>query len=89
MIIFLWNEMKSGVKIYNPVLHEKQVTMPSVIKPIDERSFSLTIRQGLNRQIRRMTDSLGYRVEALKRVRIMHINLDDLPVGSLALFIRF
>src|SRR5690554_1893588 len=78
---FFINEMKSGVKIYNPVLHEKQVTMPSIIKPIDDTSFSLTIRQGLNRQIRRMADSLGYRVDALKRVRIMHINLDDLPVG--------
>lgn len=73
--------MTSGVEIYNPVAHEKQMTMPSILKPIDERTFSLTIRQGLNRQIRRMADTLGYRVESLERVRIMHLTLGDLPVG--------
>lgn len=73
--------MSDGVEIYNPVQHEKQRTLPSLLKPIDNKSFSLTIRQGLNRQIRRMADSLGYKVDALKRVRIMHIELGDLPVG--------
>ena len=46
--------MSAGVAIYNPVAHEKQVTLPSVLKPIDENTFSLIIKQGLNRQIRRM-----------------------------------
>lgn len=78
---FFIKEMSKGVEIYNPVAHEKQKTMPSILKPIDDKTFSLIIRQGLNRQIRRMADSLGYRVDQLKRVRIMHIALDDLPIG--------
>jgi 23S rRNA pseudouridine2604 synthase len=35
----------------------------------------------LNRQIRRMCEALGYMVEALQRVRIMHIKLGELPIG--------
>lgn len=78
---FFIDHMTSGVKIYNPVAQEKQKTLPSILKPIDELSFSLIIRQGLNRQIRRMADSLGYRVTDLKRVRIMHLTINDLPEG--------
>lgn len=43
-------------------------------------SFKIILTQGLNRQIRRMCEFLGYKVVALKRTRIMHISL-DLPVG--------
>jgi 23S rRNA pseudouridine2604 synthase len=39
------------------------------------------LTQGLNRQIRRMCSALGFRVQSLKRVRIMHIRLGDLPAG--------
>nr|MBF6634807.1 23S rRNA pseudouridine synthase F [Planococcus sp. (in: firmicutes)] len=45
-------------------------------------TFKLTIRQGLNRQIRRMCTALGYEVRALQRVRIMNILLGDLAVGE-------
>ena len=45
------------------------------------RSFSIVLTQGLNRQIRRMCEALGYTVEALQRVRIMHIKLGQLPLG--------
>ena len=40
------------------------------------------LTQGLNRQIRRMCEYFGYRVEKLVRVRIMNIRLGDLPVGT-------
>jgi 23S rRNA pseudouridine2604 synthase len=40
------------------------------------------LTQGLNRQIRRMCSALGYRVQALKRVRIMHIRLGALGPGQ-------
>ena len=43
--------------------------------------FRIILTQGLNRQIRRMCEHLGYRVEALQRTRIMNIDL-DLPVGK-------
>lgn len=48
-----------------------------------EKSFSIVLTQGLNRQIRRMCEYLGYQVVSLKRVRIMNICLGDLPVGAL------
>ena len=46
-----------------------------------EKKFKIILTQGLNRQIRRMCESLGYKVQSLKRVRIMNIKL-DLPIGK-------
>ncbi len=43
--------------------------------------FRITLTQGLNRQIRRMCEAFGYVVEALQRVRIMHVHLGELPLG--------
>ena len=44
--------------------------------------FRIILTQGLNRQIRRMCEALGYEVTKLKRVRIMNVNLDDLKIGQ-------
>jgi 23S rRNA pseudouridine2604 synthase len=44
--------------------------------------FRITLVQGLNRQIRRMCKHYNYIVEKLERVRIMHINLNKLPMGE-------
>lgn len=44
--------------------------------------FRITLTQGLNRQIRRMCEALGYEVELLRRVRIMNISLGSLPLGD-------
>ena len=44
--------------------------------------FRITLTQGLNRQIRRMCEHLGYRVTALQRLRIMNVSLGKLKVGS-------
>lgn len=48
------------------------------IKKLAPNKFNIILTQGLNRQIRRMCQALGYRVRTLKRVRIMNINLGDL-----------
>jgi 23S rRNA pseudouridine2604 synthase/16S rRNA pseudouridine516 synthase len=45
------------------------------------KKFKIILTQGINRQIRRMCEALGYRVKSLKRVRIMNIKL-DLPKGE-------
>jgi len=45
-------------------------------------SFRIVLTQGLNRQIRRMCEELGYKVRRLKRIRIMNIVLGDLPSGG-------
>ena len=40
------------------------------------------LTQGLNRQIRRMCEACGYRVKSLKRIRVMHVLLEDLKPGE-------
>lgn len=73
--------MENGVEIYNPVQHVKTITKPSIIHKINEKTFRLIITQGLNLQIRRMCQALGYRVVSLKRIRIMNIELGELKTG--------
>ena len=69
------NRMANGV----PVLD--QVTKPCKIKRINSTTFKIILTQGLNRQIRRMCEYLGYDVITLKRTRIMNIKLDT-PTGE-------
>ncbi len=76
------DKMARGVEIYNPVRKEYTVTDPCKIVKMGRRTFKLTLSQGLNRQIRNMAKKLGYRVVKLKRVRIMNIELGNLPVGK-------
>lgn len=68
-------KMSNGV----PVLDT--VTKKCKVEQIDKFKFRIVLTQGLNRQIRRMCEFLGYRVNRLKRVRIMNVKL-DLPVGK-------
>ena len=49
---------------------------------IGKRQFGIILTQGLNRQIRRMCEYFGYRVEKLVRTRIMNIELGDLKAGT-------
>lgn len=63
-----------------PMLGTK--THPCKIQRLRKNLFKIILTQGLNRQIRRMVEFCDYRVVTLKRVRIMHINIDDLPVGK-------
>ena len=67
--------MSSGVKILGTK------TKNCLIKQLGSNEFNIVLTQGLNRQIRRMCESLGYRVKSLKRVRIMNIKL-DVPIGK-------
>lgn len=60
----------------------KQTTRPCEVCPVDEKRFRIILTQGLNRQIRRMCQALGYEVTRLKRVRIMNIHLGSLKTGS-------
>ncbi len=69
-------QMSSGV----PVLGE--MTRKCFVRQEGGRRFRIILTQGLNRQIRRMCDYLGYSVQELRRVRIMNIELGSLPVGK-------
>lgn len=58
------------------------VTKPCVVKPTGRNTFNIILTQGLNRQIRRMCEFLGYEVTKLKRTRIMHLELKKLKPGQ-------
>lgn len=64
------NKMGNGVPILGTV------TKKCFVKKIDEYRFQIILTQGLNRQIRRMTEVLGNKVVKLTRIRIMNVNLD-------------
>ena len=67
--------MSNGVEILGTI------TKNCFVKQLGPKKFKIILTQGLNRQIRRMCESLGYRVRSLKRVRIMNIKL-DIPTGK-------
>lgn len=52
------------------------------VRKISEKQFEIVLTQGLNRQIRRMCTALGYKVTALKRVRVINIKLGNLKRGQ-------
>ncbi len=64
------SDMSNGVPILDTV------TRKCKVEKIGKQRFRIVLTQGLNRQIRRMCEYLGYRVTRLKRVRIMNVKLD-------------
>lgn len=70
------SRMENGL----PILGTK--TKRCRVEPVSRQVFRIILTQGLNRQIRRMCEFLGYKVLSLKRIRVMNIYLDQLPVGS-------
>jgi 23S rRNA pseudouridine2604 synthase len=66
--------MANGIPILDTV------TRKCKVEQISKYTFKIILTQGLNRQIRRMCEYLGYEVTALKRIRIINISL-DIPVG--------
>ena len=72
----IYEAMEQGVPILNTM------TRPCRITHRCERRFHIILTQGLNRQIRRMCEYFGYRVRTLKRIRIMNIELGNLPEGK-------
>ena len=69
-------KMAAGVPILDTV------TLPCRVRRTGERSFNIILVQGLNRQIRRMCEALGYRVRKLRRIRIMNIRLGNMQPGQ-------
>lgn len=69
-------KMAQGVAILGTV------TKPCQVQKKHNTVFTIVLTQGLNRQIRRMCEVLGYRVTRLRRVRIMNIQLGDLAAGQ-------
>lgn len=70
------NSMENGIPILDTI------TQNCSVKKLGKCTFNIILTQGLNRQIRRMCEYLGYKVTSLKRIRIMNVSLLDLPVGN-------
>ncbi len=73
--LFLKN-MSEGVRI------EGKKTLPCKVRQTGKQTFNIILVQGLNRQIRKMCEALGYNVTFLQRVRIMHISLGKIALGK-------
>ena len=70
------NKMRNGVRLGGTV------TQKCFVKQEGESRFKIILTQGLNRQIRRMCEVLGYNVVSLKRIRIMNITIAGLQSGK-------
>lgn len=69
-------KMSRGVPILNTITKKCEVSK------INDTTFKIILVQGLNRQIRRMCEYLGYKVVKLKRTRIMNVSLKGLQTGQ-------
>jgi 23S rRNA pseudouridine2604 synthase len=69
-------QMAAGVRIPDGM------TKKCKVGRVEGRVFRIILTQGLNRQIRKMCEALGYEVVALQRIRIMHIELGGMKVGK-------
>lgn len=68
--------MENGVEIGG------YTTLPTKVTRVDDTTFKIVLGEGKNRQIRRMTEKLGYTVVDLCRIRIQNIMLGKLGLGS-------
>ena len=69
-------KLRSGIRL------EEGKTLPCKISRVNSRCIKMVLTEGKNRQIRRMIEDIGLQVNRLKRVRVMHIELGDLPKGK-------
>ena len=70
-------KMEAGVEILG------QKTLPCKVTVTGTHTFNIILKQGLNRQIRRMCEALGYRVTKLRRIRFINIELGNMKPGDI------
>ena len=73
--------MAGGVKIHDSNKDMWVVTKPCKVKKKNDRSFSIILTQGYNRQIRKMCEVFEYKVVKLRRIRVINIEIGDLESG--------
>ena len=76
------SHMSAGVRLVDKEKNMDVVTKPCTVKKCGTYIFTIVLTQGLNRQIRRMCQTLGYKVKRLVRIRVMNIELGDLKPGA-------
>lgn len=75
--------MEEGVRIYDSNKETWVITNPCKLRKINDRSFSIILTQGLNRQIRRMCECFEYKVVKLRRIRVINLKLGDMKPGDI------
>lgn len=68
--------LASGVEL------DDGMTAPAEVRRLGEREIEVVLREGRNRQVRRMAEAVGNEVAALRRVRFGPVELGDLPEGA-------
>lgn len=66
----------------NKIRTKVVTTKPCIVNRINENTFKIILTQGLNKQIRKMSGTLGYKVMRLERIRIVNIRLDGIEYGT-------
>jgi pseudouridine synthase len=69
-------KIEAGVKL------ERQATQPTSVKALSERKARIILREGKNRQVRKVFGKVGCEVVSLKRVRVKNLELGNLAVGK-------
>lgn len=75
--------MANGVRIHDSNKDQWVVTRPCKVQKKNDKTFSIVLTQGLNRQIRKMCDHYGYKVVKLCRIRVMNILLEGMKPGEI------
>jgi len=69
-------------KLKKGIILDGKRTLPAKVKKLDPREFSIVLREGKKRQIRRMVEAVGNRAVQLKRIRIQNVELGKLEPGE-------
>jgi len=70
------NKLKKGVKLFG------EKTLPTKVVRVNPRTIRITLKEGKNRQIRRICQKVGFPIKKLKRIRIKNLSLCKLPEGA-------
>jgi len=70
------------MKMADGIVFDNKKTRPATVRRMNAREFQITLKEGRNRQIRRMLEQLHHQVTHLHRIRIDHIHIDKLKTGK-------
>ncbi|MFA5129576.1 MAG: pseudouridine synthase [Patescibacteria group bacterium] len=70
------------ITLRNGIVLDGKKTLPAGVKRVSETRLHIRLREGRNRQIRRMIQSIGNKVKTLVRIRVASVELGHLPVGK-------
>jgi len=69
------HKLEDGVRLWG------EKTLPTRVEKVGPAKIRIVLKEGKNRQVRRVCQKVGYPVKGLKRIRIKRLHLRDLPIG--------